>query len=131
LDRAGWWPPAGEPLKAVVQPHCHQQAVLGDEADRRLMAAAGIEAETVLTGCCGMAGNFGAEAGHESITRGVAELGLMPALLAATAETVVLADGFSCRTQIAFLDGRPARHLAEVLADRLDRATSPGLPKQV
>jgi Fe-S oxidoreductase len=129
LDRAGWQPPAGEPLTAVVQPHCHQQAVLGDEADRRLMAAAGIEAETVLTGCCGMAGNFGAEAGHASITRSVAELGLLPALRAAAAGTVVLADGFSCRTQIAFLDGRPARHLAEVLAERLDHATSPGPQK--
>jgi FAD/FMN-containing dehydrogenase/Fe-S oxidoreductase len=124
LDRAGWQPPSGEPLNAIVQPHCHQQAVLGDEADRRLMAAAAIEAETVLTGCCGMAGNFGAEAGHESITLGVAELGLLPALRAAGADTVVLADGFSCRTQIAFLDGRPARHLAEVLAERLDGGTA-------
>jgi FAD/FMN-containing dehydrogenase/Fe-S oxidoreductase len=120
LDRVGWQPPRGEALHAVVQPHCHQQSVLGDEADRRLMAAAGIEADTVLTGCCGLAGNFGAEAGHERITRQVAELGLLPALRAAGEETAILADGFSCRTQVAFLDGRRARHLAEVLAERLD-----------
>ncbi len=67
LDAAGWAPPAGEPLEALVQPHCHQQAVLGTAADRRLMAAAGIEPTQVLQGCCGLAGNFGAEAGHERI----------------------------------------------------------------
>jgi FAD/FMN-containing dehydrogenase/Fe-S oxidoreductase len=119
LDRVGWLPPTGAPVHAIVQPHCHQQAVLGDGADRRLMAAAGIDVDTTLTGCCGMAGNFGAEAGHEGITRAVAELGLLPALRAATEETAILADGFSCRTQVAFLDGRPARHLAEILAERL------------
>jgi Fe-S oxidoreductase len=120
LDASGWQPPAGDPARAVVQPHCHQQAVLGDAADRRVMAAAGIEADTVLTGCCGLAGNFGAEAGHESISRAVAELSLLPALRAASDETAILADGFSCRTQIGFLDGRRARHLAEVLAERLE-----------
>jgi Fe-S oxidoreductase len=119
LDHVGWQPPTGAPVHVIVQPHCHQQAVLGDAADRRLMAAAGIEADTVLTGCCGMAGNFGAEAGHEGITRAVAALGLLPALRAAPEATDILADGFSCRTQVAFLDGRRARHLAEILAARL------------
>ena len=124
LDTAGWVPPAGEPLEALVQPHCHQQAVLGTAADRRLMAAAGIEPARVLQGCCGLAGNFGAEAGHERISRDVAELALLPALRATGEGTEILADGFSCRTQVAFLDGRRARHLAEVLADRLDTAGS-------
>ena len=118
LDASGWQPPPGDPIHALVQPHCHQQAVLGDAADRRVMTAAGIEADTVVTGCCGLAGNFGAEAGHESISRAVAELSLLPALRAAGDETAILADGFSCRTQIGFLDGRRARHLAEVLAER-------------
>lgn len=120
LERVGWRPPVAVPtVRAVVQPHCHQQAVLGDAADRRLMAAAGIEAER-LTGCCGMAGNFGAEAGHEQISRDVAELSLLPALRTADPSAEILADGFSCRTQIAFLNGRRGRHLAEVLAERLD-----------
>ncbi len=120
LERAGWTPPpADEPLRVLVQPHCHQQAVLGDAADRRLMAAAGIEVTATLEGCCGLAGSFGAEAGHEAVSHAVAELALLPALRAATGDTAVLADGFSCRTQVAFLDGRRARHLAEVLADRL------------
>jgi len=120
LDASGWQPPRGATIHAVVQPHCHQQAVLGDAADRRLMAAAGIEADTVLTGCCGLAGNFGAEAGHESISRAVAELSLLPAVRAAAEDTALLADGFSCRTQIGFLSGRRTRHLAEVLAERLE-----------
>jgi len=122
LDAAGWSPPTGEPMPALVQPHCHQQAVLGIAADARVMARAGIEPTVVLEGCCGLAGSFGAEAGHEGIARGVAELALLPALRATAATTTVLADGFSCRTQVAFVDGRRARHLAEVLAERLEDA---------
>ena len=119
LDSAGWVPPPGDEIDVLVQPHCHQQALLGTAADRRLMDAAGIRPTQMLEGCCGLAGNFGAEVGHERISRDVAELALLPALRATGEGTEVLADGFSCRTQIAFLDGRRARHLAEVLADRL------------
>ncbi len=119
LDEAGWIPPDGAPIEALVQPHCHQQAVIGTAADTRLMTAAGITPTQTLAGCCGLAGSFGAEAGHEKISRDVAELALMPALRATGAGTEILADGFSCRTQIEFLDGRRARHLAEVLAERL------------
>jgi FAD/FMN-containing dehydrogenase/Fe-S oxidoreductase len=122
LDAAGWAPPAGtdaEPTDALVQPHCHQQALLGTAADLRVMAAAGVRPSRVLSGCCGLAGNFGAEAGHERISRDVAELAFLPALRETGPGTTILADGFSCRTQVAFLDGRRARHLAEVLADRL------------
>ncbi|MHB8892366.1 MAG: hypothetical protein ACYC65_10030, partial [Candidatus Limnocylindrales bacterium] len=83
-------------------------------------AGAAIDAATILAGCCGLAGAFGAEAGHERISRDVAALALLPALRSAAPETEVLADGFSCRTQIDFLGGRRARHLAQVLAERLD-----------
>lgn len=109
----------GAPTHAVVQPHCHQQAVLGFDPDRRLLERAGIEVETTVGGCCGLAGNFGAERGHEAISRAVAELELLPALEQAGATTDVLADGFSCRTQIEYLSGRRARHIAQVLADKL------------
>jgi FAD/FMN-containing dehydrogenase/Fe-S oxidoreductase len=124
LDGIGWVPPDGPPLRALVQPHCHQQAVLGTDPDLRVMARAGIEPEVVLEGCCGLAGSFGAEAGHERIARDVAELALLPALRATGPGTAILADGFSCRTQVSFVDGRRARHLAEVLAERL----APGQP---
>jgi Fe-S oxidoreductase len=104
--------------RAIAQPHCHQQAVLGLEADRRVLARNGIEVGRELTGCCGLAGNFGAERGHEDISRAVAQLTLVPAL-ADDPDAPLLADGFSCRTQIEALSGRRARHLAEVLAERL------------
>jgi FAD/FMN-containing dehydrogenase/Fe-S oxidoreductase len=110
---------AGPAARAVVQPHCHQQAVLGTDADRRVLERAGVEVTEMVTGCCGLAGDFGATRGHEEVSLAVAELALIPALERAGAGTLVLADGFSCRTQIAFVDGRRAKHLAEVLADRL------------
>ncbi|MEZ4595714.1 MAG: FAD-linked oxidase C-terminal domain-containing protein [Chloroflexota bacterium] len=108
------------PVRAAVsQPHCHQQAVLGTAADQRVLARHGISVGRRLVGCCGLAGNFGAEPGHEEISRQVAELALAPALREAAADDLVLADGFSCRTQVASLSGHRARHLAEILADRL------------
>jgi len=103
---------------AIAQPHCHQQSVLGLDADRRVMERNGIDVGLELEGCCGLAGNFGAERGHEAVSQAVAELELIPALQA-DPDAPLLADGFSCRTQIESVSGRRARHLAEVLAERL------------
>ena len=111
-------PPRSVEVPAISQPHCHQQAVLGVAADRRVYERNGITIAEELTGCCGLAGNFGAEPGHEEVSRQVAELSLVPALQAAP-QAPLLADGFSCRTQIESLSGRRARHLAELLAERL------------
>ena len=122
LDGIGFVAPRAAELAeapAISQPHCHQQAVLGLGADRRVMERNGIAVGRELSGCCGLAGNFGAERGHEAIAHAVAELELLPALRAADPETPLLADGFSCRTQIEALSGQRARHLAEVLAERL------------
>jgi FAD/FMN-containing dehydrogenase/Fe-S oxidoreductase len=119
LDGADVAPSSAPAEQALVQPHCHQQAILGTEADRRVMASAGIADPNLLVGCCGLAGNFGAERGHEAVSRKVAEQALLPALATTPDDALVMADGFSCRTQIAFLTGRRAKHLAEVLADRL------------
>jgi Fe-S oxidoreductase len=116
-------PGAAASPNAVVQPHCHHQAVLGTAADVRVLASAGVTDPQLLVGCCGLAGNFGAERGHEQVSRDVAGQNLLPALAAAP-DQPVLADGFSCRTQIEFLTGRRARHLAELLADQLDAAVS-------
>ena len=120
LDRVEYVAPPATLVAApaIVQPHCHQQAVLGLDADRRVCERNGITVGVELEGCCGLAGNFGAEAGHEQVSRQVADLELMPAL-EADRSAPLLADGFSCRTQIASLSGRQARHLAEVLAERL------------
>ncbi len=118
-DGAPDWVPPQVGGEALVQVHCHQHAVMGFDADRRLMTAAGIEATVPDSGCCGLAGNFGFEAGHETLSRAVGERVLLPAVREAATVAAILADGFSCRTQIAGETPRRARHLAELLADHL------------
>jgi Fe-S oxidoreductase len=114
----GWLPPRLDAIAGVAQPHCHQHAVLGWRADADLLAGAGAHIEPV-GGCCGLAGNFGVERGHYEVSQAVAETALLPAVRAAGADAVVLADGFSCRTQLEQLAGVRSRHLAELLAERL------------
>ncbi|NEB74035.1 (Fe-S)-binding protein, partial [Streptomyces sp. SID14478] len=113
------WAPPRLDRPVVGQTHCHQHAVLGDAADRRLRERAGLGGE-LSGGCCGLAGNFGFEKGHYEVSAACAEESLLPSLRQAPADAVTLADGFSCRTQVAQLAGRRGRHLAEVLAEALD-----------
>jgi FAD/FMN-containing dehydrogenase/Fe-S oxidoreductase len=101
----------------IAQPHCHHHAVMGYHADLAVLRAAGAKVDT-LAGCCGLAGNFGMERGHYEVSVAVAEHGLLPALRHAPEGAVLLADGFSCRTQASQLAGWPARHLAELLDNR-------------
>lgn len=82
----------------VVQPHCHQHSVMGFGADRALLERTGATVRE-LAGCCGLAGNFGMEAGHYETSVAVAENALLPALRDAPPDSIFLADGFSCRTQ--------------------------------
>jgi Fe-S oxidoreductase len=117
-DTPGWSPPDMSGVQVIAQPHCHHHAVMGWDADERLLVRAGAVVQR-LSGCCGMAGNFGVERGHYEISRAVAEQHLLPALRDAEAageEVVMLADGFSCQTQIADLAGGHALHLAQLLA---------------
>ncbi|MDX3034568.1 (Fe-S)-binding protein, partial [Streptomyces scabiei] len=114
-----WAPPViGRPVTG--QTHCHQHAVLGDAPDRRLRTAAGLTGD-LGGGCCGLAGNFGFEKGHYEVSVACAEDQLLPAVRNATPDTLILADGYSCRTQLEQLAGRRGLHLAEVLARGLDR----------
>jgi Fe-S oxidoreductase len=106
-------------VTAVAQPHCHHHAVMDWSTDRKLLATAGATV-TAVGGCCGLAGNFGVERGHHDVSVAVAETALLPAVRAAGADAVLLADGFSCRTQLDQLAGRTGVHLAELLADHLD-----------
>ncbi|MEU0049425.1 FAD-binding and (Fe-S)-binding domain-containing protein [Streptomyces sp. NPDC006309] len=121
-----WTPPAVD-RPVAGQTHCHQHAVLGDTADRRLRAAAGLTGD-LSGGCCGLAGNFGFEKGHFEVSRACAEEQLLPAVRAAPEGTVILTDGFSCRTQLDQLTGVRGRHLAEVLAEALERRTGESEP---
>jgi Fe-S oxidoreductase len=114
----GWAPPDLSDVHGVAQPHCHQHAVLGWDADAALLRDGGAKVRSV-GGCCGLAGNFGVEKGHYDVSVAVAETALLPAVRAAAPGATVLADGFSCRTQLTHLAARDSVHLAQLLADRL------------
>ena len=107
-------PPALSGVSVVAQPHCHHHAVMGWSPDAALLQQAGATL-TQLGGCCGLAGNFGVERGHYDVSVAVAEQQLLPAVRAADAQAVVLADGFSCRTQLQDLSDRRGIHLAQLL----------------
>ncbi|HQR28160.1 MAG TPA: FAD-linked oxidase C-terminal domain-containing protein, partial [Nocardioides sp.] len=119
LERLDWSPPDLTGTEIVAQPHCHHASVLGWEADERLLHRAGATV-TRVPGCCGLAGSFGMERGHYETSVAVAETHLLPATRAHP-QAVVLADGLSCRTQLADLADVPAVHLAELLAGKLSR----------
>ncbi|TAM88559.1 MAG: FAD-binding oxidoreductase, partial [Jatrophihabitans sp.] len=110
----GWRPPDLAGVTAVAQPHCHQHAVMGWDADAALLSRAGATVEAV-GGCCGLAGNFGVERGHYDVSVAVAETALLPAVRRAPHDAVLLADGFSCRTQLEQLAGADSIHLAQLL----------------
>ncbi|WP_233160024.1 FAD-binding and (Fe-S)-binding domain-containing protein [Pseudonocardia sp. MH-G8] len=113
----GWTPPRLE-REVLAQAHCHHHAVMGYETDMALLRDMGADAEHLESGCCGLAGNFGFQPGHFEVSRDCAEQVLLPRVRDADSRSVVLADGFSCRTQVEQLDsgGRGGVHLAELLA---------------
>ncbi|QNK82262.1 FAD-binding and (Fe-S)-binding domain-containing protein [Nakamurella sp. PAMC28650] len=117
-ETAGWRPPDLSGTEVLVQPHCHHHAVMGFATDRRLLERSGADV-TGIAGCCGLAGNFGMEAGHYDMSLAVAENALLPALRDRAETALVLADGFSCRTQADQLAGVRPIHLAELLARHL------------
>ena len=110
--------PSLEGVEIVAQPHCHHYSVMGWDTDQALLESLGARV-TRLEGCCGLAGNFGMEAGHYDLSVAVASHSLLPSL-SAQPDAVYLADGFSCRTQAAQLAGRGGVHLATLLAGHAD-----------
>ena len=108
--------PSLEGVEIVAQPHCHHYSVMGWDTDQALLESLGARVRR-LEGCCGLAGNFGMEAGHYDLSVAVASHSLLPSL-SAKPDAVYLADGFSCRTQAAQLAGRGGVHLATLLAGR-------------
>jgi Fe-S oxidoreductase len=115
LTDSGYQPPRLE-AKALVQVHCHQGAVLGFDRERKLLEDMGLDVEVPDSGCCGMAGSFGYEAGERyRVSQDCGERVILPAARAAAPDTVLIADGFSCREQIAQATPRRPLHLAQVL----------------
>ncbi len=110
----GWQAPDLTGTTLVVQPHCHQAAILGFEADMAVLESTGATIQR-LSGCCGLAGNFGVEKGHYEVSVAVAEQQLLPAVRNAPPGAIVVADGFSCRTQLLDLADQSAMHLSQLL----------------
>ncbi|MEV5481774.1 MULTISPECIES: FAD-binding and (Fe-S)-binding domain-containing protein [Streptomyces] len=134
IHQAPDWQPPQVAAHSISQTHCHQHATSGFSADSTLLARMGIDNTTLDSGCCGLAGNFGFERGHYEVSVAAGEQVLLPAVRAAAADTRILADGFSCRTQIAQQTPRHGTHLAQLLAhalppsDTSGRPASPALP---
>jgi Fe-S oxidoreductase len=106
-----------EGARILVHGHCHHKAVFGgSRSEVALLKSAGATVEPIQAGCCGMAGPFGFEADKFDVSKAIAYDSLLPAVKAADQMTLIVADGFSCREQIAQLSDRKAMHIAEVLA---------------
>jgi len=116
------------PRKALLHGHCHQKSMMKMTAEESLLRRIGIDFHSPAAGCCGMAGSFGFEHDKYEISAAIGELELLPAVRNAPADWLIIADGFSCREQIAQGTSRHALHLAEVLQMALDPAsqTAPG-----
>lgn len=108
--------------KVVMHGHCHHKAIMKTEAERKLLKKTGAELEVLDAGCCGMAGYFGYEEGaHYDVSVASGERVLLPAVRKAGSDTVIVADGFSCREQIEQLTTRKGMHLAQVLQMALEQ----------
>jgi FAD/FMN-containing dehydrogenase/Fe-S oxidoreductase len=118
--------------KAIVQKHCHHEHVMKFTDEDMVLRKLGLDFEILNSGCCGMAGSFGFESGHYDVSVAVGERVLLPAVREADDATLVIADGFSCREQIADLTGRGALHLAQVIRMAMDEGPEgpEGLPEE-
>jgi Fe-S oxidoreductase len=114
LTKHSYRPPI-VPQKIIVHGHCHQKAIIGLDAEKKLFEAMGAKAEIVDDGCCGMAGSFGFEEHKYDLSMKVYDHRLGPRLRSLPAQQLVLADGFSCKTQIEQATGRRPLHLAQLL----------------
>ena len=111
---------------ALVQAHCHHQAVMKFDSEMAVMKKAGLDVEHPDSGCCGMAGSFGYEAGeHYDVSQACGERVILPKVREAPEDTLLIADGFSCREQIYQGTGRRALHLSQVLRMAQERANDP------
>ena len=112
--------------KILLHGHCHHKALMKMKDEETLLRRVGTELECPDAGCCGIAGPFGYERGKFAIAQAIGERALLPAVRSAAPETIVVADGFSCREQIQQSTGRTAIHLADVLRSALQSQRSQG-----
>ena len=122
-QRAKDFPLPKLPRRALIHGHCHHKAIMKMTAEEAVLGRMGIDFTTPAPGCCGMAGAFGFEKEKYQVSKAIGELELLPAVRQAPTDWLIVADGFSCREQIAQETDRHALHLAEVLQMALREAT--------
>ena len=128
VHRAGSYRPPPLTGQAIVHGHCHQQALMGMESDEKILSLLGLDFRILDSGCCGMAGNFGFQPQHYDISVQIGERVLLPAVRHAGSDTLIIADGFSCREQISQTTGRRPLHLAQVIQQALHAENRHRLP---
>jgi len=117
--------------KALLHGHCHHRATGGISPEKELLEKMGLEVEELDSGCCGMAGGWGYEPGHYDVSMACGERVLLPKVREASPETLVVADGFSCRSQIEQGGtGRSALHVSEVIRLARERGAIPPYPER-
>jgi FAD/FMN-containing dehydrogenase/Fe-S oxidoreductase len=109
--------------KAIVQGHCHHKSVLSFKEEKELMERIGLDAKIPDSSCCGMAGSFGFEEKHYDVSIKCGEEVILPEVRKQSLETLIIADGFSCREQISQTTGREPMHIAEVLQMAIKKET--------
>src|SRR5205807_4645530 len=115
--------------KALLHGHCHQKSIMKMAAEESVLKRLGVEFQSPAPGCCGMAGSFGFEHDKYDISMTIGELELLPAVRKAPPDWLIIADGFSCREQIAQGSNRHALHLAEVLRMALNQSDGGSHPE--
>jgi len=116
--------------KALVQSHCHHKAILHFDDEEKVLKKLGLDVDHPDAGCCGMAGAFGFEPDRYELSMRVGERVLLPAVREASPDTIIVADGFSCREQIAQGTNREALHLAQVLQMAMSNEAAGELPER-
>jgi len=116
--------------KALVQSHCHHKAILHFDDEEKVLKKLGLDVDHPDSGCCGMAGAFGFEPDKYELSMRVGERVLLPAVREASPDTIIVADGFSCREQIAQGTDREALHLAQVLQMAMKNEAPGELPER-
>jgi len=124
LNHAPDYLPPSLSRKVILHGHCHHKALMKISDEESLLRKMGVELQSLDSGCCGMAGPFGFQKDKFEISQAIGERVLLPAVRRAASDTLIVADGFSCREQILQGTGRSAMHLAEVLKMALDRQNS-------
>ncbi len=115
--------------KALVHGHCHHKSIMGMDAEQSLLRKLGLDFEVLDSGCCGMAGSFGFEKEKYDVSIGAGERVLLPRVRQADRDTLIIANGFSCREQIAQTTQRRALHIAQVLQMAMHEGAPQDIPE--